>query len=308
VNLSFVIPLYNCLPLTRRCLETLQATLPGGLAHEIILVDDGSTDGTRAWLETLPAPCRAILNERNLGYAVACNRGAAAARGEILALLNNDLELLPAWLEPVLAGFSRLPRAGIIGNLQLRADTRELDHAGIAIGVDGKPAHVRTRPAGPGKPSGYAAMPAVTAACALVPRILFTDLGGFDEGFLNGGEDVDFCFRARARGRSTWTALASTVLHHVSATPGRKTHDEENSYRLFRKWRPVLEREAWRTWCGEFLTDARAGVLPRHRPAERRAALFLRGWLPHPGRWARSNVAQNLLVEQLRWERLFPAL
>ena len=305
-RLSAVIPLYNCLPLTRRCLETLQATLPAGLAHEIIFVDDGSTDGTRAWLETLRAPVRVLLNECNLGFAAACNRGATAARGEFLALLNSDLELRPGWLEPMLAGFERLPRPACLGNVQLHPGTLALDHAGIVIGASGKPAHLRALPLpGPDTPD-YAAMVAVTGACALLPRTLFTGLGGFDEGFANGGEDVDFCFRARAAGHTVWTALKSTVLHHVSASPGRKLHDEENSYRLFRRWRRELETAAWRAWCETYLADARAGTLPRHPPAERAAEEFLAGRRARPGRWAESNVIQNLLTEEARWERLFP--
>ncbi|MCX6955994.1 MAG: glycosyltransferase, partial [Verrucomicrobia bacterium] len=99
MQVSFIIPLFNNLALTRACVESLQATLPSGLAHEIILVDDGSSDGTRAWLATLAAPFRVVLNERNLGYAAANNRAAAVARGEFLALLNNDLVLLPSWFE-----------------------------------------------------------------------------------------------------------------------------------------------------------------------------------------------------------------
>lgn len=305
-RVSAVIPLYNCLGLTRRCLETLQATLPADLPHEIIFVDDGSTDGSREWLATLAPPCRVLLNDRNRGFAAACNRGAAAGRGEFLVLLNNDLELLPGWLEPLLAGFARLPRAGCLGNVQLNFATRELDHAGIVIGADGKPAHRRTPPAeSPGTP-GYAAVVAVTGACAVVPRALFTGLGGFDEGFLNGGEDVDFCFRAGAAGHTIWIALQSTVLHHVSASPGRHRRNEENSYRLFRRWRPALEQAAWRAWSEALLADARAGALPRHPPAEQAAEDFLAGRRPRPGRWAETNVAQNLLTEEARWEQMFP--
>lgn len=298
-RVSAVIPLYNCLPLTRRCLATLQGTLPADLAHEIIFVDDGSTDGTAEWLDGLPPPCRAVRNERNLGFAAACNRGAAAARGEFVFLLNNDLEFLPGWLDPMLDGFSRLPRAGVIGNIQLHHETGEVDHAGLRIGVDGKPAHVRQRAAG-----DYARVTAVTGACVAFPRALFAQLGAFDEGFVNGGEDVDFCLRAGRAGRGTWVALQSTVRHHVSATPGRKRRDEENSYRLFRRWRAALEREAWRSWCEEFLEATHGGRTPRHRRAEWRAWAFLRGWLPRPGRWAESAVRQALLEEEARWERL----
>ena len=84
---EFPAALLNNLALTRACVESLQATLPCGLAHEVILVDDGSTDGTRAWLKslsssnglaTLAPSVRVVLNEHNLGYAVANNRAAAA--------------------------------------------------------------------------------------------------------------------------------------------------------------------------------------------------------------------------------------
>src|SRR5437764_725708 len=113
---------------------SLRATLPAAMTHEIILVDDGSTDGTREWLATLGDPFRVVLNDRNRGYAVANNRGAAIARGDFLALLNNDLILLPRWLEPMLAAHATLGlRAGVIGNVQLDAGTGIVDHAGIII-------------------------------------------------------------------------------------------------------------------------------------------------------------------------------
>ena len=148
MQVSFIIPLYNCLPLTQAMLASLHATLPPGFSHEIILVDDGSTDGTRAWLATLGDPFRVVLNERNLGYARANNRAAALARGEFLVLLNNDLVLLPNWLEPMLAAHRALGAgAGVVGNVQLDARTGVVDHAGIVISpVKAKPEHARALP------------------------------------------------------------------------------------------------------------------------------------------------------------------
>ena len=86
---------------------------------------------------------------------------------------------------------------------------------------------------------------------------LFLRLRGFDEGFRNGGEDVDLCFRARALGRTCHVALHSRILHHVSASPGRKLRDEENSRRLAHRWREEFLRLNRRLsglhWCHTYL-------------------------------------------------------
>jgi len=256
VKVSFIIPLYNRLDLTQPCLPSLQATLPRGLDHEIILVDDGSTDGTREWIQTLGTPFRVLLNERNLGYAATNNRGAAAATGDILALLNSDLVLTPRWLEPMLAVLRRHRRTGIVGNVQFRAATGELDHIGFDVGLTGKPHHDESLH-WLWAPWASRQTAAVTAACMLVPRELFLRLRGFDEGFRNGGEDVDLCFRARTLGRTCRVALHSRILHHVSASPGRKLRDEENSRRLAHRWREEFLRLNRRLsglpWCHEYL-------------------------------------------------------
>ncbi len=257
MKVSFIIPLYNRLDLTQPCLESLRATIPRGLDHEIILVDDGSTDGTREWIQTLGTPFRVLLNAHNLGYAGANNRGASVATGDILALLNSDLVLTPGWLEPMLAILRRKPRAGVVGNVQFRAATGELDHIGFAVGLTGKPCHDES-PHWLWAPWRSRETFAVTAACLLVPRELFLRLRGFDEGFHNGGEDVDFCFRVRAVGRTCHVALRSRILHHVSASPGRKRRDEENSRRLAHRWREEFLRLnrhlSGLPWCEEYLT------------------------------------------------------
>lgn len=311
VQVSFIIPLYNCLPLTQAMLASLQATVPAGLTHEIIFVDDGSTDGTRPWLSTLgEPPFRVLLNERNLGYAAANNRAAAVARGEFLALLNNDLVLQRGWLEPMLAAHAALRgRAGLIGNVQLDARSGLVDHAGLVVNLTGKPVHARTPPGAlarllrPVRP-----MPAVTGACVLVERALWQQLGGFDEDYINGGEDIDLCFRARAAGRINAVALRSVVRHHVSASPGRKARDEQNSWRLARRWRAELIAAAddgTRTWCRIYL--ARALAEPESR--EYRLALAACAFLAHvrrqPPPESVAAIEAGLRGEFARWEQMF---
>jgi len=308
-RLSVIVPLYNCLPLTRAMVASLRASLPDDLDHEIILVDDGSTDGTREWLAGLGAPFRVILNERNLGYGAANNRGAAVAQGEFLALLNNDLVLAPGWIEPMLQAHAWLrSRAGVVGNLQLDARTGALDHAGIFINHKGKPEHDRTprwrlRLRNRLKP--LRRVPAVTGACVLIQHELWRQLRGFDEGYVNGCEDVDFCLRAAAAGYRNVVALHSVVRHHVSTSPGRKGRDEANTYRLTQRWRNTLVTLGIRSWCRHHLET----YLPDPRdfpdPAlARQVALYLLHLRRNPPPGAYPGMGAAIQVEIDRWRAM----
>ena len=312
MQVSFIIPLFNNLALTRACVASLQATLPAGLTHEIILVDDGSTDDTRSWLATLGPPIRVVLNDRNLGYAAANNRAITHARGDVLALLNNDLVLLPRWLEPMLGAHRSLAdRAGLIGNIQLDAGTGAIDHTGIIINQQGKPVHDRALPARRSRLfSSVRPVPALTGACVLVKRALWQQLGGFDEGYVNGGEDVDLCFRARAVGRTNAVALRSVVRHHISASVGRKLHDEENSYRLARRWQQELVTDpgALREWCLECSEKILREPRYQDRGLALRSFLYLQGLSRTPPPEALAALTAALAREFARWEKIFPSV
>ncbi len=132
-TISFIIPLFNHLAHTQAMLASLRATIPAGLAHEVILIDDFSTDGTRDWLATLSDPhIKTLRNPHNLGFAKTNNRAASVATGDVLALLNNDLLFAPGWLEPMLHALqSPTLNAGMVGNAQYRVADAKLDHAGV---------------------------------------------------------------------------------------------------------------------------------------------------------------------------------
>jgi len=300
---SFIIPLYNCRAHSRECLRTLQDTLPPGLAHEILLVDDGSTDGTRTWLATLPSPVRVLLNERNLGFAGTCNRGAAAARGRLLFFLNNDLVLLPGWFEPMRELLAH-PATGLVGNVQLDAATGAVDHAGVTFNHQGKPGHLRRVP-WLARLAGSHEVPALTGACCAVRADTWRRLGGFDDGFVNGGEDVDLCLRARAAGLRQRVSVRSVVRHHVSASPGRKRRDEENSRRLALRWRDDLARLASRACAAACL--AASWDEPRDYPdpaLARECFLHLLRLRDRPGARLLGAAHAALEVECARWSAL----
>jgi GT2 family glycosyltransferase len=252
VHVSFIIPLYNGLALTRAMEASLRATLPADLTHEVIWVDDGSSDGSDTWAASLPAPNRAMRNAHNLGFAGACNRGAATASGDALFFLNSDLVLQPAWLQPMLALVRARADAALVGNIQRSVRSGEIDHAGILFDAKGKPAHDRTASL-LARVRGWSEVPAVTGACFAIRREVWQELGGFDEGFRNGGEDIDLALRARARGRRNYVSLRSVVGHHVSASPGRKLRDEENSRRLADRWREEIIALCAPAWSWAYL-------------------------------------------------------
>jgi GT2 family glycosyltransferase len=306
MQVSFIIPLYNCLGHTRECLRTLQSTLPAGLAHEIILVDDGSTDGTRKWLSTLGTPCRALLNEKNLGFAGACNRAAAAATGELLFFLNNDLVLLPGWFEPMRDAFARFADAGLVGNIQLNAASGAIDHAGIYFTHTGKPAHDTSRPA-IARLSGYRAVPAVTGACLAIRRDRWLELGGFDTAFVNGGEDVDLALRAADRGLRHYVALRSVVRHHISASAGRKLRDEQNSRLLATRWREAIAPLAGRDWCREFIERHWELSCQYDDVLAREVLYYWLGLLPNDSSGVMAGVRQAMRREEQRWRELLGA-
>lgn len=246
MQVSFIIPVFNQLAHTQACLASLQASVWSTLTHEIILIDDGSTDGTRQFLSELPPPAIVLLNERNLGYAAANNRAARIAQGEFLALLNNDVVLSPGWLQPMLEAFGRQPRAGIVGNVQLDATTGQVDHAGVVFRDGGYPLHHRESVPELQRRGAYAEFPAVTAACCLVRREWFLRAGGFDENYRNGFEDTDLCLRAREDGFVNLVATTSVVRHHISSSEGRSAYEYRNAERLLGRWGPrtaAIERE-----------------------------------------------------------------
>lgn len=305
MRLSVIVPFFNGLAHSQAMLAGLMRSLPPGVDVEILLVDDGSTDGTREWLTEFArtdARVRLFLQPKNCGYAAANNLAARAATGDVLALLNSDLVLAPGWCEPMLHAIACAPDVAFVGNVQTAVATGATHHTGIYFNARGKPVHDTQRP-----PSiePWREVPAVTAACVLVPRELFLELGGFDEGFVNGGEDVDLCLRARAAHRRNYVALVSRVGHHVSASPGRSRHKERNGYRLLRRWQHSLPELAMAAWRDAHLQRRWERSLAW--PHSWRAAILRALGATSPGA-LHDAVTRTIDWQLRRWERQFPDL
>lgn len=294
--ISFIVPLHNHLPETQAMLSSLLGSLPPGLAYELILVDDASSDGTPEWLEQLALPqLRWLRNTENQGYSVTNNRGVAEARGKILGLLNNDLLFAPGWLEPMLEVLQHpAGKVGLVGNVQYRVADGALDHAGVRLNLRGQFEHIRALPTD--RPA--AALPWVTGACVLVWRELFLAVGGFDPRYRNGCEDIDLCFKLRQTGKQVHIAYHSQVRHHVSLSRSTTSEqNERNSRLLFSLWRQEIKQRLATAWATELAHSA-------SKPEELDGEL-LPGLVQTPHTAGRLLANHRLALQDQYWERLF---
>ena len=219
---SLVIPVYGQLAHTLACLRALAAHPPAA-AVEVIVVDDASGDDTPSVLPRIEG-LRYHRRAANGGFIAACNDGAALARGEFLAFLNNDTVPQPGWLDALLATFDEEPRAGLVGAQLLYPDGR-LQEAGGVVFRDGS-AWNYGRFASPSDPRyGYLRdADYVSGAAIAIPRALFAEVGGFDRHYAPAYyEDTDLAFAVRAAGRRVLYQPAARVVHDEGATAGTDT-------------------------------------------------------------------------------------
>lgn len=244
-DVSVVIPVFNKLELTRACVASL---LKYGTqaSFEIILVDNGSTDGTRDWLaeEGKKGTLKAVLNKENLGFSRGCNVGAEASCGRYILFLNNDMEVTPQWLDPMVTLLDNDPAVGITGAKLLFPDGT-IQHAGVALmeyentEVDAlSGVHIAYKKPGNSPEASTARYVQIVTGAALMTRQeIFFDLKGFSTDYWNGNEDVDLCLRAREDGWKVVYQPESTIIHYESQSgPERWVQAKENVRTFNTRW------------------------------------------------------------------------
>lgn len=251
VSISIIIPTRDQADLLETCMAGLaQTRFPGD--HDIIVIDNDSQEPrTLGLLQQLKDSGRArILSQPGpFNFAAMINAGVAAAHGDLVCLLNDDVEIIsPDWLERM-ATWAVREDIGAVG-ARLLYPNGTLQHAGVALGIGGAAGHVDkgARPA----PVEFApwqnatrTVSAVTAACLLISRAKFIAAGGLDEkNFAVDFNDVDFCLRLGARGLRTVYCADATLIHHESLSRGTIRKDAE----LVRFERELaMLRERWGT-------------------------------------------------------------
>ena len=210
--------------------ERFLATCLGSLRRqsfeefETVLVDNGSTDGSVAFVHHNFPEVRVLPLHENMGFSVAVNAGIVSSDAEYVALLNNDTETDPRWLEALVEAADGYPEAGFFASKLVDFDDRRiLDGAGDVLRRSGLPYRL-----GHGEPDRgqYDEVTFVFGACAgaaMYRRSMLDDVGLFDEDFFANCEDGDLSFRAQLTGYRCLYVPGSVVYHMGSATFGKRS-------------------------------------------------------------------------------------
>jgi GT2 family glycosyltransferase len=245
---SIVIPVLNQAAVTYSCLAAIVKHTPAG-CYDVIAVDNGSDPNTQAMLAKIDG-LRCIRNETNVGFVDACNQGAASAAGKYILFLNNDTTVLPGWLDALMGTFQSHPNAGAVGAKLVYPDGR-LQEAGSIVWQDGS-AWNYGKQDNPHAPefSYVREVDYCSAACLLVERQAWQELGGFDSRYSPAYyEDTDFCFRLRENGRAVYYQPGAEVVHLEGATAGTdesigfKSYQRRNRDRFVERHDRALKRQ-----------------------------------------------------------------
>jgi GT2 family glycosyltransferase len=233
---SIVIPVFNKWELTAKCLVAIEQNTRD-VAYEVIVVDNASSDETPQALSRV-GNVRIQRNADNLGFAKGSNQGARLARGKYLMFLNNDTEVTAGWLSALVRVMESDPQIAMVGSKLLYPDGT-IQHGGVAFSYAGPlpigPFHLHLRlPASAS--TEVLSLRAVTAACMLLRSEVHRAVGGFDEEYVNGYEDVDLCLKVWKTGAKIVYTPDSVVVHHESKTEGRFVRENFNIDRLNRRW------------------------------------------------------------------------
>jgi O-antigen biosynthesis protein len=240
---SIIIPTKDQLWLLQQCLVSIEEKTRYH-PYEIIIIDNNSTDPkTIQYLDALSDKHRLLRYPQPFNFSAINNFGAEHAKGEYILFLNDDTQVIGGeWLTAMVEQAQR-PEVGAVGAKLLYPDNR-IQHAGVTVGIFGGAGHAfRNLPDNRTAYFGLADLTrncsAVTAACMMVPRKVFSEVGGFDEELTVVYNDVDLCLRIRKQGYLILYTPFAVLYHFESASRGRlrPTREEE----LFcRRWGDMI--------------------------------------------------------------------
>jgi GT2 family glycosyltransferase len=238
-------------------------------SFEVIVVDDASTDESLENARQVCRPFRAVVHERNQGFAAACNAGAEAANGELVAFVNNDAVPERAWLRELVECIDRHPEAACVDSKLYRRGTDHiLDGAGDAFTWGLKAYRRGSGTRDDGLYSREEEILLASGAACVWRAEAFRRLGGFAEEFFAYYEDVDLSLRARRAGYEIWFAPTAVAWHAGGASTSAARREFAGFMAVRNRWATIvrnvpawwLARRALTVALGEVSLAARAIV------------------------------------------------
>jgi GT2 family glycosyltransferase len=220
---TVVVVNWNRRELLQSCLKSLaRQTHP---SFEVVVVDNGSADGSAALVEEMassyPVLLRLIVNSNNRGFCAANNQGFAASRSELVALLNNDAEADPEWLEALEGVIRTSADVGMAASkILVWEDPRRIDKVGHLIYPDGQNRGRGTGQLDQGQFGRVEETLWPDGCAAMYRRAMLDEVGGFDEEFFAYADDAELGLRGRIAGWTCLYAPGAVVRHHRGATLG----------------------------------------------------------------------------------------
>lgn len=261
-QVSIVIPVYNQFGYTYNCLKSILEH-SGDVSYEVILADDCSTDQVKE-IEKVVSGITVLHNKENVKFLLNCNHAAEQAKGEYLLFLNNDTQVQPDWLKPMVDLMEQRPEAGMTG-AKLVYPHGCLQEAGGILWKDGSAwnyGHMKN-PTDPEfcyvKEADY-----ISGAAIMIRTSLWKEIGGFDTAFAPAYyEDTDLAFEVRKHGYKVYLQPASVVVHFegvsngTDTSSGLKNYQIVNQKKFFEKWKAVLEEEHFENGTNVYLAKDR---------------------------------------------------
>lgn len=258
-KVAIIIPTKNCGELVRQCINSIATTVKK-VDYDIVIVDHASDDlKTIDYFKTLENEHQVIRYEGIFNFSAINNWAVAQidrSRYTHYLFCNNDIEAIEAdWLERMVE-LAQKPDVGIVGAKLLYPDRSVIQHAGVEVGMFGAAEHygkfmLNSEPDGTLCPGYLGAlfvnkeMSAVTAACMLMRRDAFEQVGGFDEKLAVGFGDVDLCLRSRAAGYRVMFCSQAVLIHHESYSRGKSSGDDphpEDSLLFVTRWQKFMQQ------------------------------------------------------------------
>jgi N-acetylglucosaminyl-diphospho-decaprenol L-rhamnosyltransferase len=249
LDVSIIILSWNTRDLLPRCLDAIYQTT-GDLDTEVLVIDNGSNDGSQALVRERFPQVLLVTNQQNLGFAGGNNQGLATSNGRYALLLNSDAFVSQGAVQALVELADAQPQAGIVGVQLVNADgsfqashTRfpNLWREFLTLSGLGRLVYGRWYPSyGPEESKSAQKVDYVEGACLLVRREAFDEVGGLDEAYFMYAEEVDWCYTMRAKGWQVWYQPAAKVTHLGGASSrNRPSQREADLYRsrvrFFRK-------------------------------------------------------------------------